>query len=99
MKQAILHEDAEVELKAAVNFYEDKSAGLGLDLEERVRLAVQEIEARPTGFPFHRVPPIRKRHLKRFRYTIYYVELAETIWILAVAHNRLRPDYWRYRLG
>ena len=98
MKPAILHKDAEAELKAAVSYYESKSAGLGLDLEARTRAAIGEIEDRPEGFPFHRVPPIRKHHLKRFRYTVYYVVLPETVWVLAVAHNKQRPDYWPNRL-
>ena len=98
MKPALFHEDAEAELKAAVAFYETKSAGLGLDLEARTRHAVREIEERPEGFPFHRVPPIRKHHLRRFRYTVFYLVLPDTVWILALAHNRQRPDYWRSRL-
>ena len=99
MKPTILHEEAGAELKAAVDYYEGKSPGLGLDLEVLVRAGVREIEERPAGFPFHRAPPIRQRHLRRFPYTIYYVELSETIWVLAVAHNRKRPDYWRARLA
>ena len=98
MKPAILHAEAESELRAHVAYYEGKSPGLGLDLEARVRRAVQEIRGRPAGFPFHHAPPIRKRHLKRFPFTIYYVELPDALWILAVAHNRQRPDYWRRRI-
>lgn len=98
MKPALFHEDAEAELKAAVAYYETKSAGLGLDLEARTRVAVQEIEDRPEGFPFHHSPPIRKHQLKRFRNTVYYLVLPTAVWILAVAHNRQRPNYWRNRL-
>ena len=98
MKPAVLHEAAEAELKAAVAYYENKSLGLGLDLEARTRAAVSEIEHRPEGFPFHRVPPIRKHHLKRFPYTVYYLVLRETVWVLAIAHDKQRPEYWRTRV-
>jgi hypothetical protein len=30
-------------------------------------------------------------------YTIYYVELDQTIWIAAVAHQKRRPGYWSDR--
>ena len=35
--------------------------------------------------------------VRRFPYIIFYVELEEAIWIVAVAHGRRRPDYWRRR--
>ena len=98
MKPAIIHADAEAELRAAVAYYEDKSPGLGLDLEAKVRIGIGEIEQRPEGFPFHRLPPIRQHHIARFPYTAYYVVRPETVWILAIAHRKQRPDYWRGRL-
>ena len=33
-----------------------------------------------------------------FRFTIVYADLPERIFILAVAHQRRRPGYWRSRL-
>jgi hypothetical protein len=67
-------------------------------LAARVRVGIDEIEQRPEGFPFHRRPPIRQRHIARFPYTAYYVVQPEAVWILALAHNKQRPDYWRQRL-
>jgi hypothetical protein len=32
--------------------------------------------------------------LKRFPYTVYYLELDHSIWIAAVAHQQRRPGYW-----
>jgi plasmid stabilization system protein ParE len=37
----------------------------------------------------------RKRVLKRFPYSVFYEVLGSTVTILAVAHHRRRPDYWR----
>jgi len=39
MKRLLVHEEAELELWQAVDYYEVKSAGLGLDLEHEVSLA------------------------------------------------------------
>jgi toxin ParE1/3/4 len=41
---------------------------------------------------------LRKCFVRRFPYTIFYLELAEQIWIAAVAHQRRRPGYWRNRM-
>jgi hypothetical protein len=41
---------------------------------------------------------LRKCFVRRFSYTIFYLELAEQIWIAAVAHQRRRPGYWRNRM-
>lgn len=37
MKRVIIHEDAEKELWHAVEYYENKVAGLGLDFENEVQ--------------------------------------------------------------
>jgi len=37
----------------------------------------------------------RKRVLRRFPYSVFYKVLGSTVTILAVAHHRRRPNYWR----
>jgi toxin ParE1/3/4 len=39
----------------------------------------------------------RKRVLRRFPYSVFYEVLGSTVNILAVAHHRRRPNYWRSR--
>lgn len=34
----------------------------------------------------------------RFRFTLIYADLPKKVYILAVAHQRRRPGYWRSRL-
>ena len=36
--------------------------------------------------------------LERFPFVIHYVDLHNTIWILAFAHTSRKPGYWRRRL-
>jgi hypothetical protein len=40
----------------------------------------------------------RKRRLYHFPYTVYYVEFDESIWIVAIAHQKRRPGYWTDRV-
>ena len=97
MKQVVVHSSAELELWYAVNYYEDIRKGLGLDLEEEIRHALADIQETPEKWPIRKYGT-RFRLLRRFPYAIYYIELADKIWIAAFAHTSRRPYYWRERI-
>lgn len=40
---------------------------------------------------------MRRRVLHRFPYSVFYEVHDNTVMVLAVAHHRRRPDYWRSR--
>ena len=97
MKLAVLHPDAEAELTTARDWYERQRLGLGDDLVAEVRRAVERIVKSPHAFsPYGRLG-MRMHFVRRFPYTIYYLELDDCIWIAAVAHQRRRPGYWKKR--
>ena len=58
-----------------------------------------QIAAHPSAFPLLYEPDIRSAKVKRFPYRVVYVVVAETIDVLAVAHAKRRPAYWRRRVG
>jgi toxin ParE1/3/4 len=37
--------------------------------------------------------------LKRYPYAVVYRELEDLIWIVAVAHGKRRPGYWKSRVN
>ena len=80
-----------------MEFYEDRAAGLGLDLQARVEEAVLAIQSSPEAWPPHHRGAFRKYFTQRFPFTIYYLELEHVIWIAAIAHASRRPDYWAKR--
>lgn len=97
MNRIIVHSEAELELWQAVEYYETKRFGLGLDLEQEVRRAFVDIQRTPNMCPTRKYGT-RYRLLPRFPYGIYYFEYQDIIWIVAVAHTSRRPYYWRKRL-
>jgi len=97
VKPVIFHRDAEAELRAAVAYYEQQRPGLGLDLQAEVERAIGRIQEHPQLFPQHTTLGLRKCVVRRFPYTIFYLELDDNIWIAAVAHQRRRPGYWASR--
>ena len=93
----ILHE-AEVELWEAVEFYESKRVGLGLDFEKAVKAAVELIQQSPERWPL-REDGTRRYLIHRFPYFVVYLHYEDRLWIIAFAHCRRRPGYWSDRAG
>ena len=97
MKLVRFHSEATEELSQAIAYYEQQKIGLGLDLLAAVEQAVQRIRQNPEwGAPYKDTV---FRHVKthRFPFVIFYVEWENSLWIVAVAHAKRRPDYWRRR--
>lgn len=96
MNHLIVHDEAEFELWQAVDYYESKCVGLGLDFVNEVSRAFANIQKTPNQWPIGE-NGTRYRLLRRFPYTIHYIEFGDAIWIVAVAHMSRRPDYWHNR--
>jgi toxin ParE1/3/4 len=97
MKRIIIHEEAELEFWHAVAYYETKYIGLGLDLAQEITRVFADIQEAPQRWPI-KIHGARRRLLQRFPYAVYYLELEDVIWIVALAHTRRKPYYWRDRL-
>jgi len=96
VKPLVFHRQAEEEYLAAVEYYERQRRGLGLDFQEEVERGTAAIRRDPERYPAYE-DPIRQFVLRRFPYSILYAELADRIWLVAVAHHKRRPGYWKRR--
>lgn len=76
--------------------------GLGLEFLDAVDATIDQIARLPhAGAPLSRLAPellVRRAPVKRFPYHVVYLEAESTIRILAVAHERRKPGYWKKRL-
>ena len=86
-------EEADKELDKAVAYHEEIESGLGLRLKEEARGVIQWILHNPE-LPLVRARGYRRVNLKVFPFYVAYFIWAGTIWILAVAHSKRRPEYW-----
>ena len=86
-------EEAEKELDQAVAYHEEIEFGLGLRLKEEARGVIHWILHNPE-LPRPRAKGYRRVNLKVFPYYVAYLVWADTIWILAIAHSKRRPEYW-----
>jgi plasmid stabilization system protein ParE len=77
-------------------------AGLGADLVRAIDAAVEAIAESPAIHALVAHLPaeltVRRARIRRFPYSLPFVELEAEFRILAVAHDRRRPRYWRHRM-
>nr|MDO8109796.1 type II toxin-antitoxin system RelE/ParE family toxin [Candidatus Sigynarchaeota archaeon] len=97
MKAAVILQDAEKEMTEAVQFYEAQAKGLGVEFLSEVERAIQSIRETPETWPILE-GDLRRRLLRRFPFGILYRIEADKILIIAVAHLRRKPGYWKERL-
>ena len=90
------HPEAEEELRAAIDYYEDREAGLGYDFSLEVFTAIQNIIAQPNAWPVME-DDMRRCLVNRFPFGVLYSLEPTGVFVVAVMHQRRRPDYWRGR--
>lgn len=91
-----IHEAAEAEINEAADFYDSKSPDLGSVFIDEIERAIGHILGFPAAAPLIR-GRIRKRRIAKFPYSLIYSIRSDEIRILAVAHHKRRPFYWRGR--
>ncbi|MET0691185.1 MAG: type II toxin-antitoxin system RelE/ParE family toxin [Candidatus Binatia bacterium] len=91
-----VHPEAVLEAQSAYRWYRDRNDVpaphriLGNEFDGAVQLCKESL------WPIH-LHGTRHFLLRRFPFGVVYRELGETLQIVAVAHGRRRPGYWKDR--
>jgi plasmid stabilization system protein ParE len=92
----LFHPAAEQEVAAALKVGEERGFGLGRELVQEIRRVSALLSEMPSiGEPLdsqHRRFPLRK-----FPFGLIYRVNGDLVRVMAVAHRRQRPGYWRDR--
>jgi plasmid stabilization system protein ParE len=91
-----LHPEAVAEARAAREWYAARSELAALAFLAELDLAVARIQGAPQQWPRY-IQDTRRYLMKRFPFFVVYRKLDDTIQLVAVAHARRRPGYWRVR--
>ena len=95
-------DEADAEYRQTGRWYEDRRGGLAAEFFDEVDAAIRRILDFPhIGTRVPRVPsdlPVRRHAVKRFPYSVVYLESSDVLRILAVAHDRRKPEFWKNRL-
>jgi plasmid stabilization system protein ParE len=97
------HPEAESEFDADIDWYDDRQTGLGDRFETEVLGAVDESAGTPQAWPvwpgWDREPLVRSKGVSDFPHRVVYFVRDDTLIVVAVAHAKRKPGYWRDRVA
>ena len=88
---------ASEEFSAAVGWYEKQRSGLGAEFFDAVVHSVSLVKAQPEMGTLSKDRRTRRVLVQRFPYEVVYQVLEDEIVIVAIAHSKRRPNYWKNR--
>jgi plasmid stabilization system protein ParE len=90
------HPEAKTEYLEAVQYYNQRRAGLGAEFSIEVEATIAQILNAPKRWPILE-QDIRRCLTHRFPYGIIYSIENDSVLILAVMHLSRKPGYWKNR--
>lgn len=90
------HPEAAKELMSSIQYYEEKSIGLGAEFLDEIEDAIARALAHPqSGSLLTKLD--RRILLARFPYEIIYGVSKNLLTIIAIKHMKRKPGYWKSR--
>jgi len=96
VKPVVVNPEAEIELVEAAKYYEDQARGLGGVFAIAVEAMIVEIESNPGQFSKVGIS-VRRAVMERFPYSIIFSVEPDCLRVLAIAHQKRRPNCWKGR--
>jgi toxin ParE1/3/4 len=96
VKPVAFHPEAEVELAFAVDFYTERRPQLGIEFVVAVERAIRFARENPAAGTQVR-GDLRRWLLRRFPYYMLFREEDDQVFVLAIAHQKQKPEYWADR--
>ncbi len=88
---------AVLDIDEAIEWYEEKSKGLGKRFYLHFQLAIDDILKDPDAY-FNITAQVRRVLIKNFPYKVFYTVSIDTIFILGVLHTKRSKEHVRRRL-
>src|SRR5262245_61040341 len=88
--------DALAEARGAYHWYRERSEAVGSAFLAELEDAIEQISSAPQRWTLF-VDDTRRYLLRRFPYYVVYRWNAERVTVVAVAHGRRRPRFWKSR--
>ena len=95
-RRLVVNPTAAREVEDAVAWYNQQSAGLGLEFLRAITAVVSAVRRAPASYPRVR-GDTRRALVRRFPYGVFFRETDDTIVVLAVVDSRRDPQVWQSR--
>jgi plasmid stabilization system protein ParE len=95
----IFRPEAEDELDQQIAYYENKCSGLGIEFLDEIIIGIGQIIDHPEAWsPAYK--DCRKYLIGRFPFKLIYkyYEATSQVLIVAIAHTKREPGYWKGRM-
>lgn len=93
-----IRREAREELKAAVEWYRLRDHAVAARFLKRVRARFDLLAVVPNAGSLFEVSGVRRMMVEGFPFVVVYVVDGGTVTVIAIAHTKRRPAYWRRRL-
>jgi toxin ParE1/3/4 len=96
-KPVEIMDEADAEADEAADWYLDIDEQLASDFTEEYAAAIEYVGEHSNAFPAY-LHGTKRYLFKRFEYQLVIRELLDRVQVIAVAHLRRKPGYWKKRL-
>lgn len=97
-KQLEFHPDARLDAMEAYDWYAERNLEVADAFQEQLQDAGRAIQDSPETWASYLLGT-RRYLMKQFPFVVVYRVVNDRIEIIAVAHGRRKPGYWRERLS
>lgn len=92
----VLDLEAAQEIQDGITYFDRNPPGRGDEFRETVYSVIEFVRKHPqSGTPYR--GRFRKRVVKGFDHTVFYVDYPDHIWVVSVYPVRRQPDTWMNR--
>lgn len=96
-KQFRFHPEARRDFGDAIDWYRSRSPAVATEFRIAVSNAIRNIVEAPQRWPKY-LHGTRRFVLHRFPFSIIYLDDPDVLSVIAVAHGKRKPGYWRERV-
>lgn len=91
------HPEAREEFRETIRWYRARNLPISTEFRVAVSTAIRTIVDAPDRWPAY-LYGTRRYVLRRFPFSIVYLDEKDILAVIAVAHGKRRPRYWKDRL-
>jgi plasmid stabilization system protein ParE len=97
-RKIIVRPEAEAEVRAAFDWYEEQSEGLGFEFLRAIEACLSGVTRNPSAYTVVHEPNIRRALVRRFPYALFYLFDDDAIVVIAVFNVKRHPIDWLRRV-